>query len=181
MQYRLPVVKARFQNVYGPGEILGAGQWRGTPATVWRNVVPTFVYRGINHMPLIVENGGIATRDFIYVEDIVQGLKSCAIHGTAGEVYNLASGVETSILSLAELINELTDNPTPIQLGPKRDWDHSGKRFGSTEKARQRLNFQCQVDLHQGLAKTVEWTYQNLDMINYCIEKHQAAMAKFNN
>ncbi len=46
-QYRLPVVKARFQNVYGPGEILGAGVWRGTPATVWRNVVPTFIYRAL--------------------------------------------------------------------------------------------------------------------------------------
>src|SRR5262249_34873462 len=42
-QYGVPFVKARFQNVYGPGEILGAGQWRGTPATVWRNVTPSFV------------------------------------------------------------------------------------------------------------------------------------------
>ena len=40
-RHGLPVVHARFQNVYGPGEILGAGQWRGTPATVWRNVTPT--------------------------------------------------------------------------------------------------------------------------------------------
>jgi nucleoside-diphosphate-sugar epimerase len=46
-QHQLPVVKARFQNVYGPGEILGAGRWRGTPATVWRNVTPTFRLSGI--------------------------------------------------------------------------------------------------------------------------------------
>ena len=45
----LPTVKARFQNVYGPGEILGAGRWRGTPATVWRNVTPTFVYKALKH------------------------------------------------------------------------------------------------------------------------------------
>ena len=48
----LPTVRARFQNVYGPGEILGAGRWRGTPATVWRNVTPTFVYRALKGMPL---------------------------------------------------------------------------------------------------------------------------------
>ena len=44
-QHGLPAVRARFQNVYGPGEILGAGRWRGTPATVWRNVTPTFIYK----------------------------------------------------------------------------------------------------------------------------------------
>ena len=46
-QNELPTVRARFQNVYGPGEVLGAGAWRGTPATVWRNVTPTFVYRAL--------------------------------------------------------------------------------------------------------------------------------------
>ena len=96
-QHGLPVVKARFQNVYGPGEILGAGQWRGTPATVWRNVTPTFIYRACKHMPLTVENGGAATRDFIYIHDIVRGLLLCATKGLSGEVYNLASGVEISI------------------------------------------------------------------------------------
>src|SRR5438132_6866515 len=107
-QHRLPVVKARFQNVYGPGEILGAGRWRGTPATVWRNVTPTFVYRGLKGMPLTVENQGIATRDFIFVDDIVRGLMFCATKGTPGDVYNLANGVETSILELATLVNEMT-------------------------------------------------------------------------
>jgi nucleoside-diphosphate-sugar epimerase len=175
-RYQLPVVKARFQNVYGPGEILGAGQWRGTPATVWRNVTPTFVYRGLKQMALIVENGGVATRDFIYVNDIVRGLILCATTGGPGEVYNLASGSETSILELAELINQLTDNPTPIQLGPKRDWDHSGKRFGSTEKARSELGFRRQTTLSEGLAKTIEWSRQNLSLIDTCIRKHQDYM-----
>src|SRR5205807_348154 len=97
---------ARFQNVYGPGEILGAGRWRGTPATVWRNVTPTFIYRGLKRMPLTVENQGVATRDFIFVDDIVRGLMLCATVGVAGEVYNLANGTETSILELATTINE---------------------------------------------------------------------------
>ena len=47
LHYGVPFVKARFQNVYGPREILGAGQWRGTPATVWRNVIPTFIYKAL--------------------------------------------------------------------------------------------------------------------------------------
>ena len=92
----LPVVHARFQNVYGPGEILGAGRWRGTAATVWRNVTPTFVYRAITGLPLILENRGKSSRDFIYVDDIVDGLLRCATRGEPGEAYNLASGVETT-------------------------------------------------------------------------------------
>ena len=72
-RHGLPVVKARFQNVYGPGEVLGAGQWRGTVNTVWRNVTPTFIYKALKHEALPVENGGIASRDFIYVEDMAAG------------------------------------------------------------------------------------------------------------
>jgi nucleoside-diphosphate-sugar epimerase len=175
-RHELPVVKARFQNVYGQGEILGAGQWRGTPATVWRNVTPTFVYRALKQMPLIVENEGIATRDFIHVDDIAHGLLLCATRGEPSGVYNLASGVETSIRELAEKINKMTDNPAPIELGPKRDWDRSGKRFGSTEKARQELGFEAEVDLATGLARTIDWTRGNLSLIDACIAKHARYM-----
>jgi UDP-glucose 4-epimerase len=172
----LPVVKARFQNVYGPGEVLGAGRWRGTANTVWRNVTPTFIYKAIKHEALPVENGGIATRDFIFVDDIVSGLLACATSGEPGEVYNLASGTETSILELAEMINELTGNPTPIALTPARDWDHSGQRYGSPEKARTELGFACEVGLREGLERTVAWTRENLSRIERCIEKHRQQM-----
>lgn len=175
-QHGLPVVKTRFQNVYGPGEILGAGQWRGTPATVWRNVTPTFIYRAVKQLPLTLENAGQATRDFIYVEDIVRGLMACALRGEPGGVYNLASGVETSIRDLAERINALTGNDTPPILLPKREWDHSGKRFGSTEKSQRELGFTAQVPLPDGLMRTIAWTRANLPLIDTTIRKHQAHM-----
>jgi nucleoside-diphosphate-sugar epimerase len=175
-RHGLPVVKARFQNVYGPGEVLGAGRWRGTVNTVWRNVTPTFVYKALHGEALPVENGGIATRDFIYVDDIVGGLLACATRGEPGEVYNLASGAETSILELAELVNELTDNPTPIALTPARDWDHSGQRYGSPEKARAELGFECEIELRDGLQRTVAWTRDNLSRIERTVAKHHERM-----
>jgi nucleoside-diphosphate-sugar epimerase len=175
-KHSLPVVKARFQNVYGPGEVLGAGRWRGTVNTVWRNVIPTFIYKALERQALPVENGGVATRDFIYVADIAQGLIACATSGEAGEVYNLGSGTETSILELAELVNELTGNPTPIALAPARSWDRSGQRFGSTDKARAALGFSAEVDLHEGLSKTIAWTVENRDWIERCIAKHESHM-----
>ncbi len=172
-QHGLPTVRARFQNVYGPGEILGAGEWRGTPATVWRNVVPVFVYKSLNRQPLPVEGAGDATRDFIFVDDIVRGLLLCAAAGKPGDVYNLASGKETTILDLATTINEITNNPVGITHNPGRSWDHSGRRFGSTEKSKREIGFEAQVSLHEGLVQTIKWTENNMDLINSCINKHR--------
>src|SRR3546814_883634 len=57
LRHGLPLVKARFQNVYGPREVLGAGRWRGTPHTVWRNVAPTFIWKSLNGEALPLDNG----------------------------------------------------------------------------------------------------------------------------
>jgi nucleoside-diphosphate-sugar epimerase len=176
-QHRLPTVRARFQNVYGPGEILGAGRWRGTPATVWRNVTPAFVYRALKGMPLQLENEGRASRDFIYVGDIVDGLLRCATGGAPGEVYNLASGVETSIRELAETINRLAGNDAGVELLPARDWDRSGHRFGSTEKARRELGFEAQVSLEDGLARMIDWVRDHMGLIDACVQRHARHMS----
>jgi UDP-glucose 4-epimerase len=171
-RYAMPFVKARFQNVYGPGEILGAGRWRGTPATVWRNVTPTFIWKSLHGEALPVENGGIASRDFIFVEDMARGLMACALKGEPGEVYNLGSGVETTILELAQRVNALTDNKTPIALTPARDWDRSGQRFAATDKARDTLGFTASVSHTDGLRRTVEWTQANRPTIHNCMRQH---------
>lgn len=175
-QYSTPIVRARFQNVYGPGEILGAGQWRGTPATVWRNVTPSFIWRGLHNMPLALENEGIATRDFIYVDDIVEGLLLLALKGKAPEAYNLATGEETPIRVLADLVNQMTENSEPLQLLPRRSWDHSGKRYGSTEKAKSQLGFQAKVSLEEGLRRTILWTREHRSFIGKTIQKHSSKM-----
>lgn len=175
-QHRLPTVRARFQNVYGPGEILGAGEWRGTPATVWRNVTPTFIFKALDGQPLPLENEGIATRDFIYVEDVAKGLAACARAGSPGDVYNIASGVETSIRELATTISTLAGNAAGVQLLPRRSWDNSGKRFGSTVKSEQELGWRATVTLADGLGRTVQWTRDNLDMIRSVMAKHADRM-----
>lgn len=177
-QWNLPVVRARFQNVYGPGEVLGAGRWRGTYATVWRNVTPTFIYKALTDQDIPLENEGIATRDFIFVEDICRGLMLCALKGEAGDVYNLGSGVETSIAQLAEMIKRISGSGSKINMLPKRPWDHSGKRFASTEKSQRELGFEAQVSVEEGLKRTIEWTKENIDRINANIHKHDGHMER---
>lgn len=175
-RHGLPTVRARFQNVYGPGEVLGAGRWRGTPATVWRNVTPTFIYRALRGDSLPVHGDGNTSRDFIFVDDICRGLIACAEHGLAGDVYNLASGVETTVRDLAERINALAGNVVPLTHLPARDWDNSGRRFGSTDKAARVLGFRAAVPIEEGLRLTVDWTRANLDRIERCMHRHADAM-----
>lgn len=177
-QHKLPFVKARFSNVYGPREILGAGQWRGTVHTVWRNVTPTFIWRSLNGEALPLDNGGNASRDFIFVEDMARGLMACALKGEVGGVYNLATGRETSIFELATLINEFTGNTTPLDLKPARDWDRSGKRFASTEKSERELGFVAQVDIREGVLRTVQWTKENNELIRRSIAKHDKLISQ---
>lgn len=172
-QYGTPIIKARFQNVYGPGEILGAGEWRGTISTVWRNVTPVFIYKVINDQPLELDNEGENTRDFIYVSDLVEGLLLCGTEGRVSEVYNLASGVETSIKVLSEHIYAITNKPANYVLREKRSWDHSGRRFGSTEKARNELGFTAKTSLYEGLEKTIQWTQKNIEYIEKSISRHK--------
>jgi UDP-glucose 4-epimerase len=172
-RYGLPLVKTRFQNIYGPREILGAGRWRGTVHTVWRNVTPSFIWKSLHGDALPLDNGGMTSRDFVYVEDLVNGLQRAALRGVPGEVYNLASGVETRIRDLANLINELVGNNRPIDVRPPRDWDHSGTRFGSTEKSQRLLGFEARVPMREGLRRTIEWTRANYNLIARCIARHQ--------
>lgn len=178
-QHKLPFVKARFSNVFGPREILGAGQWRGTVHTVWRNVTPTFIWRSLNGEALPLDNGGNASRDFIFVEDMARGLMACALKGEVGGVYNLATGRETSILELATLINEFTGNKTPLDLRPARDWDRSGKRFASTDKSERELGFTAKVNMRDGILRTVEWTKENFNLIQHSIARHDKMMSQF--
>ena len=103
--------------------------------------------------------------------DIVRGLFACAGVGRTGDVYNLASGVETSILELATRVNELTGNLAALQFLPQRTWDSSGKRFGSTLKAREVLGFTATVSLKEGLDSTIEWTRANLAFIDACVDR----------
>lgn len=168
----LPIVKTRFQNVYGPREILGAGRWRGTHHTVWRNVTPTFVFRSLMGEALPLDNAGNGSRDFIFVEDMARGLMAAALKGEPAEVYNLASGKETLIRELAEMINEITGNTTPVDLKPARDWDRSGRRFGDPTKSREKLGFEAQVSMKEGLQRTVDWTRENMESIRRCMGNH---------
>ena len=176
-QHGLPTVRARFQNVYGPGEILGAGRWRGTPATVWRNVTPTFVYRALKDCRSSSTTAASPRRDFIYVGDIVAGPARLR-RATASRATSTTSRAASRPRS-ASWPRRSTSSPATraeSSSARARDWDRSGRRFGSTEKARRELGFEAQTPLEEALRLMVDWTRENLALIDACVQRHASRM-----
>ena len=106
--------------------------------------------------------------------DIADGLCAARSRGAPGEVYNLASGVETTIRELADAHQRPHRQRAGHQWLPKRrDWDTSGKRFGSTVKSERELGWRASTPLATGLERTVSWTKDHLDLIQRTIRKHE--------
>jgi UDP-glucose 4-epimerase len=159
--YRLPVAIARYFNVYGPGEVPGR----------YRNVIPNFMYWALNRKPLPITGTGEETRDFTFVDDIVDGtLRLGIVKEAAGEAFNLASETETRVIDLANWINELTGNKAGIAFKPRRDWDKVVKRRASIKKAKRVLGYRPQVGMKAGLKRVYEWILDNQTKIDLAVE-----------
>jgi len=154
--YKLPVAIARYFNVYGPGEVPGK----------YRNVIPNFIWWALHKQPLPITGTGEETRDFTFVEDIVDGtLRMGVVKEAVGEAVNLASETETRVIDLANWINELAGNEAGIVFRSRRDWDKVVKRRASIEKARRLLGYKPKTDMKTGLNKTYEWVRENQEHI----------------
>jgi len=154
--YDLPTAITRYFNVYGPGEVPGK----------YRNVIPNFMWRAMNNLPLNITGTGDETRDFTYIGDIVDGtLRMGVIPKAIGEAINLASGTETKIVDLANHINQLTGNTAEIQFVPKREWDLSTRRCASINKAKTILGCQARTPIEEGLKQVHQWFKNNWNHI----------------
>ena len=159
--YDLPIVNARFFNVFGPGEVPGK----------YRNVIPNFFYWSMTSQPLPITGDGTETRDWTYVEDIVDGLLAMGIKDKAiGEAINLGSGKDHQVKYMAQLVNELTGNTEGIAYMPRRDWDAKTKLLSSIKKAKKILGYKPKMEFEEGLKKTHQWFLDNWDNIEECSE-----------
>jgi len=152
----LEVVKPRFFNSYGPGEVPGQ----------YRNVIPNFIYWAIKGLPLPITGTGEETRDFTYVGDIVDGLlRAGAMASAVGQEFNLASGRETRIIDLANMINEATGSRAGIRLAARRKWDTKNRLLASIDRARELIGYAPETPFQAGLQKTILWFRDNWDRI----------------
>ena len=154
--YNLPVAIARYFNVYGPGEILGA----------YRNVIPNFMWWAMHGKPLPITGTGEETRDFTFVDDIVDGtLRLGIIPAAVGDAFNLASEKETKVIDIANWVNEITGNKAGIKLTARRDWDQITRRRASREKAGKVLGYEPKMKIEDGIKTVYEWIKANREKI----------------
>lgn len=154
--YELNVVKPRFFNSYGPGEVPGQ----------YRNVIPNFIYWAIKEKALPITGSGEETRDFTYVGDLVDGLLRAGYYDEAlGEEFNLASGKETRIIDLANMINDIVGNKAGIKFIQRRKWDTKSRLLASIDKARKLTGYEPRTEFKEGLMETIKWFKDNWSKI----------------
>ena len=154
--YGLPVAIARYFNVYGPGEIPGA----------YRNVIPNFIYWALHQQKLPITGTGEETRDFTFVDDIIDGtLRLGVVPEAVGNAFNLASETETKIIDIANMVNEITGNHSGVEFVARRDWDKITRRRASIEKARKVLGYEPKMKMKAGIKRTYDWIVENRDRI----------------
>jgi UDP-glucose 4-epimerase len=143
--YGLDAVAVRFSNAYGP-----RSAHKG-------NVIPLFIRRLLEGRELVVYGDGEQTRDFVFVTDLADGLlRAAEVEGIGGEIFQLASGVETSLNALVSLLGDVAGRTPEIRREPPRPGEIL-RNYSLVEKARQRLGYAPKVPLEDGLRRTYEW------------------------
>jgi UDP-glucose 4-epimerase len=146
--FGLPVVALRFANVYGPISEHKKG------------VVTNFIKQALRGEPMVIYGDGTASRDFLYVDDLCDGICSAVEADLQDEVIHLASGEETTINDLARMILELADAPQTPVLYKERRRGEVERTFARPEKGAELLGFLPAHTLAEGLRKTVDWFAQ---------------------
>jgi nucleoside-diphosphate-sugar epimerase len=148
----IETVRCRFFNSYGPGEVPG----------LYRNVIPNFIWRALNNEPLAITGTGEETRDFIYVDDLVDGLMRAArIPGARGGAFNLGTGIQTRVIDLAEMIIKACQSRSRVEYAPRRAWDKSLHREANIDRATTILGIRPAVGIQEGIERTVAWHQEN--------------------
>ncbi|MEH1927958.1 SDR family NAD(P)-dependent oxidoreductase [Nostoc sp.] len=146
--YDLDYVAFRPFNVYGP---------RMDTQGAYTEVLIRWIDRIDRGLPPIIFGDGQQSMDFIFVEDVARAFFLGATAEVSGEVFNLASGVETSLKDLAETLLRVMDSDLAIEYGPERKLSNVPRRLGGIERAKERLGFEAKVSLEEGLRRLVHW------------------------
>ena len=149
----LPVTIVRYFNVYGPRlDQLDVGR-----------VITIFLGQALRGDPLTVIGDGKQTRCFTYVDDAVQATVAAGVaSGTDGDVFNIGTDVEHTVLDLAEAIIAVTESSSAVEFVPQvsvygTSYEDIGRRVPDVSKMQRVLGVRANTPLADGLRKTVEW------------------------
>jgi dTDP-glucose 4,6-dehydratase len=149
--YGLPIVIVRPFNNYGP---------RQHP----EKVIPKFVTSALSDEPLTIHGDGHASRDWLYVDDDAEAIEAVIeadLDAVAGEVINVATGVDISVSEIADLVLDVLGKPRSLKDHVPERPGQVDRHIGSTEKAERLLGWRARTPFEDGLARTVEWYREN--------------------
>lgn len=144
-------ISVRYFNAYGPKQDC-------------RMVIPRFFDQALRGLPLTVFGTGLQTRDFTYVDDMVEATIRAAEKVKGCEIFNVANSREYSIKELAEMVVAICNSKSEIHfLNPPEDrYDFEvERRFGSSDKIRAAVGFSPCTRLEEGLKRTLEYIQGN--------------------
>lgn len=145
-QYQTNVRIVRIFNTYGPNSALEDGR-----------MIPNFIIQALKNEPITIYGDGSKTRSITYVSDLVEGLMRAMFSpNTTGEVFNLGSSEEHTVLEYAQMIIRLCNSSSEIRFETSRV-DDPERRRANTTKAYQVLGWERKVSMEEGLRQTIEW------------------------
>jgi UDP-glucose 4-epimerase len=160
--YNIETVALRIFNAYGPGQAL---------PPVHAPVIPQFLKQTLSGESLIVFGDGLQTRDFVYVDDVVDAFIAAAVAPDVNrQIINVGSGQEVSINALIRLIAEVTGRQ-PSVLYNERQFGGVSRLVASLEKARMLLNYEPRVDLRMGLQRLLTEDTRFRSLLTYSVKQ----------
>lgn len=150
--YDMPYVALRYFNVYGPRmDIHGK----------YTEVLIRWMERIDAGRPPLILGDGRTTMDFVYIDDIARSNVLALQSDVVDDVFNVASGVETSLEELARALLRVMGSDLEPEYGPERKVNPVSRRLADTSKARERLGFETRIELEEGLQRLVAWWKAN--------------------
>jgi dTDP-glucose 4,6-dehydratase len=149
--YGLPIVIVRPFNNYGP---------RQHP----EKAVPRFITQALQDEPLTIHGDGHASRDWLYVDDDAEAIERIVetpLEDVAGEVLNVATGVDVPVADVADAVLDLLGKPPSLRTHLPERPGQVDRHIGSTEKIARICGWHARTSFEAGLAKTVAWYREN--------------------
>ena len=149
--YGLPITIVRPFNNYGP---------RQHP----EKVIPRFITQALQGEPLTIHGDGHASRDWLYVDDdaeAIEAIIAAPLDAVAGEVINVATGIDISVSEIADLVLDCVGRPRDLKVHVDERLGQVDRHVGSTAKAEQVLGWRARTSFADGLERTVSWYRDN--------------------
>jgi len=142
--YNLPVIITRGNNVYGPGQYP-------------EKLIPKFCVAAIEGKPMTIHGKGHTIRSYLYIDDVVEAFDLILHKGVTGEIYNIATEEEHSVMNIARRICEYFEMPLEPSIEFVDDRPFNDKRYFIEDKKLKDMGWEPKVDLEEGMEKTIKW------------------------